>query len=71
MLSVYQSINLMQSCTQQPEIFHQCCPVFLISEATALSYHFRGPLLLSSTNSAIYALPTSSRTKGCCQQLFC
>lgn len=59
----------MQSGTQQPEVFQQHCPAFLINEATALFYHLRGPLLLSSTNPATCALPWVLRTKGCCQQL--
>lgn len=37
---------------------------------TALVYHSGEPLLPSSTNSAVCAIPVSPRSKGCCQQLY-
>lgn len=64
MLSAFRSINIVESCTQQPEIFQQCCPAFLINRATTLFNYWRGPLLSSRTHPAMCVLPCVLQYQG-------
>lgn len=65
-LSAFKSINIMESCTQKPETFQQCCPSFLTNKATMLFHYLcfpQAPILPS-----LY-FPVFSSTKSCSQEL--